>query len=149
MFTHFVVPLDGSEFAESALPFVSKLAKQCGAKITIVRVVRPPQWEPMLRAELPEMVDKVRKAADDQARDYMKLHADQLRADGLEVECRVYEAENIARVITDVADEVGSDGIVMATHGRTGIEHVMLGSVAERVVRFARMPVLLIKPDSP
>lgn len=51
-----------------------------------------------------------------------------------------------AREITKFADEEGVDLIVIATHGRTGLKHILMGSVAEKTVRFSRVPVLSVKP---
>jgi universal stress protein A len=53
------------------------------------------------------------------------------------------------RKIVEVAEEEQSDMIVMATHGRTGLSHLVMGSVAEKVVRTATCPVLTIRPASP
>ena len=75
-----------------------------------------------------------------------KVSADRLRGRGLHVQTRVAEAETPAPAILDAAKEVGADLIALATHGRRGIKRLLLGSVADKVVRGGGLPVLLLRP---
>jgi universal stress protein A len=63
-----------------------------------------------------------------------------------EIHVRFASASEIAKSIFETADELRADLLVMATHGRSGLSHVFLGSVAEAVVRNARCPVLTVRP---
>jgi nucleotide-binding universal stress UspA family protein len=76
----------------------------------------------------------------------LESRAEPLRADGLECSVRLVEGR-AASVILDVASEEDIDWIVMGSHGRTGLPHAMLGSVAERVLRAAPCPTLTVKDD--
>ena len=65
-----------------------------------------------------------------------------------EIHCHVVEGTGIADAIRESAEKLGADLIVMGTHGRTGLAHVFLGSVAERTLRNAHCPVLVVQADA-
>jgi nucleotide-binding universal stress UspA family protein len=145
MFKRILVPLDGSAFAEQVLPTAEMLAKCGEGEIELVRVAIHPSTyvhfpDPTMLADLYDS---------DQTRcvDYLKHVADDM-ADrtGLCPHTAVLEGP-VADCIVDYATEIGADLIVMSTHGRTGMERWLLGSVAEKVVRGAHGPVLLIRPQ--
>jgi nucleotide-binding universal stress UspA family protein len=147
MFKRILVPLDGSKFAEAALPQAQMLA-ECGgdgASIELLRVaVHPSSYvyvaDPTALADL---YDSDRAHCED----YLKQVAGQLtKTTFIPVSTAVLEGP-VADAVLDYADESGADLIVMSTHGRSGMERWLLGSVAEKVVRSARMPVLLIRPS--
>ena len=138
-FTKILVPTDFSEHAERALSTAANLARALGATLHVVYVgpVAPYLGPPFApgRAFANELEAASRKEFDA----YMAaLHARGIEATGT-------LAEGIAYVeINRVAKETGADLIVMGTHGRTGIEHAVLGSVAERVVRTSPIPVMVV-----
>lgn len=145
MYTRILVPLDGSELAEIALPHAVAVAKQSGAAVRLLRVL--PTLPP---AVLPEGAyldwEQIQRDAVAEARSYLEQVRGRLAAEGLDVatELRTGEA---ADVVIETARELGADLIVMATHGRSGLGRWVLGSVADRVVRAAHVPVLLIRPE--
>jgi len=120
------VPLDGSTLAEQALIEAELLATRTGARIVLLSVVAQPADE----------------AAD--AEEYIGRIANRLRADQFKVTTHVV-AGTPAEQIIRVAAEEQADLIMMATHGRTGLQQLWLGSVATRVVHGANIPVLLIR----
>jgi nucleotide-binding universal stress UspA family protein len=151
-----LVPLDGSERAETALPHAAALAERFGARIVLYRVVDPPG--PMmlpdaigpaagLPAVPPPMLDTVQFAqeARDLTAEYLESRARELRALGLMVTGLVGDVGDIAEQIVETARREVIDLIVMSTHGRTGLDRLLFGSVAEDVVRHAPVPVLLIR----
>jgi nucleotide-binding universal stress UspA family protein len=78
----------------------------------------------------------------------MKAFRGELASAGVKIDGAELESGDAARTIVELADSGGFDLIVMGTHGRTGIGHLLMGSVAEKVVRRARCPVLTVRPPS-
>lgn len=149
MFHHILVPLDGSTFGEISLPYALALAKQFDGKVTLLRIVPHPQV--VLSEYTYESTDlflELREGALREADEYLKAQQNSLRQQGYEVYYRVVEGENVAEWILGVADGADVDAIVMSTHGRSGIQRWVFGSVAEKVLRHARVPVLLVRPDT-
>lgn len=151
MFKHLLVPLDGSSFAEGALDYALSLAGQYDAKLTLLQVLPPSQWqwEAEMRAELPHLQEEIQAAETGDATAYLRQQEASLSARGYNVTALVIRGRGIPDAILDTAEEEDIDTIVMSTHGLTGVRRWMLGSVASRVVRHATVPVLLVRcqPD--
>lgn len=145
MFSHLLIPLDGSPFSEAALPYALSLAQKYNSELTLMQVIMPPQWMPMLEAETPELVDKIRTVNEQKAVNYLNNKVEELRSQGYQVHAEIRQNEPVAEAILEVAAMEHIDGIVMSTHGRSGIDRWVFGSVAERVVHHATVPVLLIR----
>lgn len=146
MFKHILVPLDGSAFAEAALPYAGSLADKYQAEITLLRVIVPPRWPGALEAESPELIERLSKTAVQDATSYLQYRQESLQAQGLRVTARAQSGEPAPDLILEIAREINCDLIVMSTHGRSGLQRWMFGSVAERVLRHAEIPVMLIRP---
>jgi nucleotide-binding universal stress UspA family protein len=132
-----VVPLDGSALAERALPYAVRLARARGGRLVLVRVALAPpptgfDWERQQLAEVEE------------ARRYLSGVAEKLSTLGLPIET-VTPYGRAAVQILETVEELEADGVVMATHGRTGLAHLTHGSVAEGVLAKSAVPVLLIQ----
>ncbi|HLU26580.1 MAG TPA: universal stress protein [Longimicrobiales bacterium] len=138
-----LVPLDGSHLAESVIEHATRLGRLYGARYTLLRVAAPEvavgyppaphgSWVIPDAGESPDA---------DAAREYLEGVADRLRGDGLEVETRVVRHLQPAVAILSAAER-DVDVIAMATHGRGGISRAILGSVADKVIRGANVPVL-------
>lgn len=128
-----LIPLDGSGLAEAIVPVAEALARDYEAELLLIRALTP-------RGSLDEEV-----AAQREAEAYLTRVADDLRTRGVpRVEWKVWYADP-PQAIVDAARDHGIDLITMATHGRSGLDRLLLGSVAERVVRTATVPVLLLK----
>lgn len=144
-FRHILVPLDGSTLAEESIPLVARLATLCGARVTLLRVVIPrlvvgqPSYVVQFDVQLLEEYER-------DAERYVESEAARLRESVANVESVVLLADNPPRAILDWADQQGADLIAMSTHGRSGFRRFMLGSVADKVVRSAQVPVLLTRP---
>lgn len=152
MYARILVPLDGSELAEVALPHAISLAKQSGAEVILLRVLEPLAPGAAMGQESiyiePEFWRRLQQEYLDEARAYLDRVAARLSADGLSARTEIRRGSP-AEMIIDTARELHADAIVMATHGRSGIGRWMLGSVADRVVRASHLPVLLIRPEKP
>ena len=146
--SNILVPLDGSTLSERILPHASTLATETGASLQLLRVLPPlfvvgksstgtfyPREEAILR-ELEE-----------EAEEYLDGWVQRLEEEGLKVEKRVLSGAEPAKGILEVAREEETDLIAMATHGRSGVPRAVLGSVADKVVRGARRPVLAVRPQ--
>jgi nucleotide-binding universal stress UspA family protein len=143
-FRHILAPTDFSEYSKQAVTSAFELAQKFGAKLTILHVIELPPYPiegyvpPSLSATF--MDDLERQAAADLA----QLVPD-AEAANVEV-ARVIGVGTPYRKIIETAEAEQVDLIVMATAGRTGFSHLVMGSIAERVVRTATCPVLTIRP---
>jgi nucleotide-binding universal stress UspA family protein len=136
--TRFLVPVDGSDLAEQALPHVEQLARSAGAEVTLLYVEAPPE----LGADHgPSATVRAQKRKD--ILDYLGTLLPGLAEAGVEVKRQIhtgYPAEEIVRG----AAHRNMDLVIMSSHGRTGIARATLGSVADRVLRTSPAPVMLI-----
>lgn len=141
MYERILVPTDGSAGVEHAIEQAVSLASVHGASVHAVFVVNTASfaslpmetsWEgvsDMLREDAEEALARVREIAD---------------ASGVDVRTHMLEGGPSNEIVA-FADEEGCDLIVMGTHGRGGIDRLLLGSVAERVVRSSSVPVLTVR----
>ncbi len=140
MFRKILVPLDGSKLAEKALPFATETAKAHGAALVLLRVIHPIYLEePVTEAE--QVVIQKEK---ERAGRYLDEVAGKLKAEDLSVEEMVGEGD-IARVILDTAAEKGCDLICMTTHGFSGMERFIWGSITDKVAKATNVPLMLIR----
>ena len=139
-----LIPLDGSPLAESILPPARALGELWQAEYRLLRVVSPPgsfwSWQSGAEASAPS---GPLGAAHDAATTYVGALADQLRKESLKVETCVRVAHNPAGAILDEARAAECDVIAIATHGRGGLNRLLWGSVADKVIRGATTPVLV------
>lgn len=144
--TTLVVPLDGSELAQRALPYVERLARTLSMEVLLARVVRtefPTYTETDLGFRVPEFREEVNR----EATEYLEQVAQHLRDKGLTVRSEVLTG-SAARALLNLAHETPQNLIAMTTHGRTGLSRWMMGSVASTLVRRSGAPVLVIRPQS-
>jgi nucleotide-binding universal stress UspA family protein len=145
-FRHILAPTDFSEYSKQAVASALELAKKFGAKLTILHVIELPPYPiegyvpPSLSATF--MDDLERQATTD-----LTQIVPEAEAANVEV-ARVIAVGTPYRKIIDTAEAEQVDLIVMATAGRTGFSHLVMGSIAERVVRTASCPVLTIRPHA-
>ncbi len=147
MFKKVLVPLDGSALAESALPYVKKLAG--GGNIGEVLLLTITEINiPYGDIKQNFDIQAFRDTTFDKSRKYLAGVQASLRAEGLKVETEVKEGSNPAQAIADFSEEHGVDMIVIATHGYTGMKKMLIGSVAFKVLHVSHVPVLLIRPET-
>jgi len=141
MYNRILVPLDGSRLAEQALPHAAVQAEQFDAEIYLLRVLGPLP-EPMMASR-----DAVRGAEEASARlaeTYLEGIATSLQERGIPTKVGLMEGNPYVEII-HFAEERSIDLIVMSTRGHSGFSRWLLGSVADRVVRGATVPVLLVQ----
>ncbi|CAM2188769.1 Universal stress protein [Paraburkholderia sacchari] len=145
MYSRILVALDGSRTASTALDAAIQLARDSGAELQPLYVIDMP----MLAYDVPGFDPSiVRDAYVEESRLISTDAQARMTAAGVKGAPRTAEVElgveDIAQCIEHTAANWGADLIVMGTHGRRGVQRLMLGSVAERVLRSACRPVLLV-----
>lgn len=145
MYKRIVVPLDGSKLAEEVLTHVRALASCLGSEIILVRITTYPSYEYLLAD--PSVATSLQKSLEGEAGEYLGGLVDSLHRAGFQAQAEVITVGGpVADAIIAFAHKVQADLIAMSTHGRTGPSRWFLGSVADRVVRGAGVPVLMIRP---
>jgi nucleotide-binding universal stress UspA family protein len=146
-----LVPVDFSDPSRAALDYAATLARTFGATLDVLHVWEAPSFAPRASglassgAGEPSLDELVRRNADEELDGFVE----KARERGVTV-----RASRTARgvpwhTIVAAAKEGNYDLIVIGTHGRTGLPRVLLGSVAENVVRHAQCPVLSVRPKVP
>jgi nucleotide-binding universal stress UspA family protein len=131
-FKKLLVPLDGSEFAESALEPAMAIAQAMQAELVLFRVAQPiPRTRAL--ADMPDVYNDVVAATRREAEEYLVELQARLAYDRTTIEHRAAE-EGVARQILDYAASNGVDLIVISSHGRTGVGRWVHGSVTEKVL---------------
>lgn len=137
-----LIATDGSDNVKNAVNWGVGLAKASGAKVTALYAVPPVGVGVAMRGEMwAKALEGHLKEEGDKATAYV---VDIGNKEGVEVECVIIDGKPPANGIVDFAAENNIDLIVMGTLGLTGLTHILLGSVAENVVRHAKRPVLVI-----
>jgi nucleotide-binding universal stress UspA family protein len=139
-----LVPTDFSECSGTALEVARSVAKEVGsARLILIHAYFVPVEVEILAEETQEpLLERIsQRAAEELER--MRVH---LQDDGIQAEF-VGDPRRPDIAIVDLADQKGVDLIVMGTHGRTGLAHVLIGSVAARVLRTAPCPVVTVHPE--
>jgi nucleotide-binding universal stress UspA family protein len=153
MYQHIMVPLDGSELAECVLPHVEMIATTRKiAKITLIRVVPPLRiysgadyggFEAALSGtQIQQLEDSNLKSA----QDYLDKQVSRMKAMGVNAEAKVAFGI-VGDELVSFAEKNKVDLVIIATHGRSGISRWVWGSVADKVLRTIKVPVLMIRPD--
>lgn len=141
---HILVPTDFSAASKKALDYADALAATFHSRVTLIHVIEPMVLPPeygYLPPYSPEdealQVDAVRKQLLE-------------KASGLD---SARQTEVVVRVgrpwheVVNAVGDLGADLLVITTHGRTGLRHMLMGSVAEKIVRHATCPVLVVRPE--
>ncbi|MFQ5341384.1 MAG: universal stress protein [Anaerolineae bacterium] len=139
-----LVPLDGSEVAELALPYAEIWTRAFDGEVVLLRVPTLPAYV-SLGPDASMLVPSLLTEAYEEADAYLANAVRKLKAKGLTVHKAAVEPGAIADTIIDFARDAGIDCIVMSTHGRSGLGRWVYGSVADRVLRGAGVPVLLVR----
>ena len=138
-----LVPIDFSKNSKNALHYAVDFAKQFNAKIYLIYVIEPaiyPADFSMGQVALPSVEVELNKRAEDELKNLAKSEIDP----SLEVETIIKMGKPFFEII-ETASELDIDLIITATHGHTGMEHLLFGSTAEKVVRKAPCPVLTVR----
>jgi nucleotide-binding universal stress UspA family protein len=150
MYKKILVPLDGSELAECALPHVINLVQDGSVgEVTVLNVYKVDLSPVGAKGYAQGInVNQIKKSMFTASAQYLADVESRFGSKGIKVKTVSLEGARPAVTISDYAKENGIDMIVIATHGYTGLKKLMLGSVALGVLQESHVPVLLIRPDS-
>jgi nucleotide-binding universal stress UspA family protein len=145
-----MVPLDRSPFGERVLEAAEGFAQLTGASLVLAYVLEPilPILDPVMTPTVP-LDGALREQLRQQAEVYLSTRVSRLSKEGIKAEPRVIEAPGAASGLLELAAKEHVDVIAMATHGEGGARRLLLGSVADKVVRGSEVPVLVLRPESP
>jgi len=139
---HILVPTDFSEYADYALDYAIELAQKLQARLTLLHII---QLTPMTMGDMyGYSLEAYLEAIESEAQKRMEALLNRVYQEGLEGETVIVQGVPF-QIIVDMAESQNADLIVMGTHGRTGLTHALMGSVAEKVVRLAPCPVLVTR----
>ena len=143
MFTKILLPTDFSACSTEAAGVARSLAERFGSRIVVLHVLdEPATLDPMFRGDIP--LEMLRSRMESYARENMDAFLTRCFS-GFEGFDTILASGIPYREIIGKAGEIAADLIVIGTHGRTGVEHVIFGSTAEKVVRMSPCPVLSVR----
>lgn len=143
MYERILVPTDGSEGAEAAAAPALELADRFGATLHVLFVVDtsyPVTWPDTVPPDADEMIAAVERVGDEATASI----AERARLRGIPAHREVRRGAHIHRVLLEYLRDHDIDLVVMGTHGRSGLGRVLLGSVTEKLLRTAHVPVLAV-----
>jgi nucleotide-binding universal stress UspA family protein len=156
MYSQVLVPLDGSEASERALPHAQRLAEAFDGRVHLLQVISlSHEYEaylgggeesPMVSEYSLDMAEQITATAQTRAEEYLKATAARLEEHGIDVQMSVRQGLTLD-TIANFVEENGIDLIVMSTHGRGELQRFLVGSVTDRVIRSSHVPVLAIPPE--
>lgn len=141
-----VVPLDGSGWAQRAIPHAVDIARSNESELILLHVFKPPASEFTPEIAIAGQEEQIQQLRE-QIKQYLVGLRSELREENLKVRTQLIEGAGVAHLICEFVNNEDVDLIVMSTHGRTGIARFLFGSVAYQVMQCANVPVLLIHPD--
>ena len=144
---HFLVPLDFSTYAELALDYAIALAQKLQARMTLLHVIQLQQFGANSDMGVWPSATFIEEF-EAEIRQKMEAYLARVTDAGLMGEIVVVHGVPFQEIL-DIAKARQVDLIIMGTHGRTGLTHVLMGSVAEKVVRLAPCPVLVARQPAP
>lgn len=144
MFKHILVPVDGSQTALLAVKRAAGLAKAFGSAVTAVYVLDPYPFTG-LGADFAYGQAQYLSAANAEADKALAAVKEIMDAEGVAVQTVVGEGHAIHEGIVNAAQTAGADLIVICSNGRRGLERLVMGSVAQRVLQTATIPVLVVR----
>ncbi len=148
MYKKIMVPMDGSELAECVLPHVQTIAEAKGVQaVVFVRVVEPLSMAPV-RGETGWLTEEEMKQVDAKSKAVAESYLERL-VSGLDYgKVAIRKEVLVGRAAEQLAEYAGKndiDLIIVATHGRSGVSRWVWGSVADRLLRSAHVPVLMVR----
>ena len=146
MYQRILIPLDGSELAECALPHAKEIAKGCNiGEVVLLEVVEPPSSFTGGSIDFIAFQNASHRAIVEAAEGYVAKVQSQLSSEGLNVRSEVLIGK-AAETIMEFAEKNAVDIIAIATHGRSGISRWRFGSVANKLLQASHVPILIIRP---
>ena len=139
-FWKILVPLDGSNYSKKALSYAVSIGKKYGSKLMLVHVVISPLYAYTEGFVMTEHEKKL----EDEGNSILEKGLEYTKSEGIEAESLLAKGHP-SEEIASIANEEKYDLVVMGSRGLSGIKAFLLGSVSERVSRFAKCPVMIVK----
>ncbi len=146
MYGEVLLPTDGSQAASRAMDHAVDLAKRHGARLKVLHVIDISLTEQGPRSLWADW-DRMAKRLHEEGHGLVGAVVESAKDAGVKAEGVVMAKNNVPEAILGYVEEAGVDVIVMGTHGRSGVGRFLLGSVAERVSRGSKEPVLLVPAE--
>lgn len=146
MYQHLLIPTDGSPLSSQAVGQALELAATLGARVTILTVVEPFYAFSASPEHLGETREQYERHARQAAEAILRDAREQAATLGVSAQVKAVGSEHPDQTIIDTAVGNGCDLIAMASHGRRGVGALLLGSVTQKVLTHARLPVLVLRP---
>jgi nucleotide-binding universal stress UspA family protein len=149
MFTRILVPLDGSDRAEQAIPVAARIARAAGGSVILIQAVPLPldfQVEHTIPSE--RFSENVTEEGKARAFNYLDAASRMAELVGLKTEMRVEYGDPAPSLLAAI-ESLDVDLVVMCSHGYTGFKRWMLGSVADKIARHAPVPILILREGAP
>jgi nucleotide-binding universal stress UspA family protein len=147
MYKAILVPLDGSPLAAQALPTAARIARATGAALHLVHVHVAASPDPISIEGMPVVDENLRSLAAEHEQVYLERAAATVAGDELRPIVSRLQGP-VVQALTSYARDIQAGLIIMTTHGRSGFDHLWLGSVAEALVRVTGTPLLMLRPDA-
>ncbi len=147
MFKHILIPVDGSPTSMAAVDKAAGLAKAFGSAATVIYVIDPYPFTGV-GADFAYGQDQYLSAATAEANSAIEAARERLAGAGIQAEVRVVESHAVWRGILEAADNAGADLLVMGSHGRRGLEKLVLGSVTQSVLSHAKINTLVVRGET-
>ena len=144
-YSHILVALDESPMAYAAVEQALSLAQDLKSQVTIMSVIAIDPFVGVDFYKVAPAITDYFMQAEKNAKERLEDVKQSFIRDGINVDTKLIHGVSPSQGIIQVADEAGADLIIMGSHGRTGIQKVMLGSVAQNVLTQSPIPVLIIK----
>jgi nucleotide-binding universal stress UspA family protein len=144
MFKHLLVPIDGSPTSQLAVDKAIGLARAFSSAVSVLFVIDPYPFTGV-GADFSYGQMQYLNAAKAEANEALAAARQAFDAAGVQVSASLVESHSVWRGIVEASEAGGADLIVMGSHGRSGMEKLVLGSVAQRVLSHSRLPVLVVR----
>ncbi|MBN1370151.1 MAG: universal stress protein [Dehalococcoidaceae bacterium] len=150
MFEKILVCLDGSKLSEQIIPYAAEQADRFNSELTLLQVLEIPGYALRDGANTPSRIEEIARETvlklEAETKEYMDKLARPLRERNIKARIATIMPKAPGKAILEYASENNIDLICIATHGRSGLNRLVFGSVAEHVLRNSSLPLLLIKP---
>lgn len=144
MYKHILVPVDGSNTSQVAVGKATELAKAFGSSVTVIYVIDPYPFTGV-GTDFAYGQAEYLSAATAEANAAVKAAKESFASAGVAVDTSVIESHTAWRGIVEAGVSLQADLIVMGSHGRSGLEKLVLGSVAQAVLSHTKLPVLVVR----
>ena len=139
------VPLDGSELAEAVLPHVEELAELLSLEVVLLRVVRLAPWAYGAHERVPLDTTDIEMALEAEAMEYLDAVEERIKAKGISCHTEVLHGVPWDKIVAFAGNNADMM-VAISTHGRSGLPRLVLGSVADMVIRSLETPALVVRP---